>query len=205
MVFTIVTIVFVPMSFIASFFAINIAEFPQGRNDSPSLPLRYVSKYLFGIGLGISIPFIFLAFAVDDVVGLFRRLTSPLTKRLSRLLSGKQQQQQRRPRTPHDADGTAGDRMLAWARRHSVSGYSATEKARETFEDDDDNDGGGGGGGGGGGAMIGDGRISLGLDRDLSPMSNRTRLSSGAANHVAWARGDYDRSRGRYSADLERG
>jgi hypothetical protein len=190
MVFTIVTIVFVPMSFIASFFAINIAEFPQGRNDSPSLPLRYVAKYLFGIGLGISIPFIFLAFAVDDVVGLFRRLTSPVTKRVSRLLFGKQP----RPRTPHDTDGGAGDKVLAWARRHSVSGYSATEKARSTAFADDDDD-----------ARIGDGRISLGLDRDLSPMSNRTRLSSGAANHVAWARGSYDRSRGRYSADLERG
>jgi hypothetical protein len=183
MVFTIVTIVFVPMSFIASFFAINISEFPQGSNNSPSLPLSYVSKYLFGIGLGISIPFIFLAFAVDDIVIFFRNLTSPLVKRVSGLVFGKQP----RPRTPHE---TEGDKALEWTRRHSVSGYSATDKARDTFEDR---------------TRIGDGRISLGLDRDLSPMSNRSRLSSGAANHVAWARGSFDRSRARYSADLERG
>lgn len=41
MVFTIVTIVFLPLSFIATFFAINIREF-QGPNGNPNLPLGYV-------------------------------------------------------------------------------------------------------------------------------------------------------------------
>ncbi|TVY14162.1 hypothetical protein LARI1_G008637, partial [Lachnellula arida] len=69
MVFTIVTIVFLPMSFIAAFFTINIQEFPNGGNN---LPLAYVSKYMFGIGLSISIPMIFIAFYLDDIGGLLK-------------------------------------------------------------------------------------------------------------------------------------
>ncbi|KAI1101210.1 hypothetical protein F4804DRAFT_17970 [Jackrogersella minutella] len=62
MVFTIVTIVFLPMSFIAAFFAINLQEWQDG-----PLTIPYVSKYMFGIGLGISIPLIAMAFAVTDI------------------------------------------------------------------------------------------------------------------------------------------
>jgi hypothetical protein len=72
MVFTIVTIIFLPMSFIAAFFAINIQEFPK-EDGQQSLPLGYVSKYMFGIGFGISIPLVLLAFAVDDVFGIVKR------------------------------------------------------------------------------------------------------------------------------------
>ncbi|KAF4631989.1 hypothetical protein G7Y89_g6148 [Cudoniella acicularis] len=75
MVFTIVTIVFLPMSFIAAFFAINITEFPHA-DGSTSLPLGYVSKYMFGIGLSISIPMIFIAFYLDDIGELLRSLRS---------------------------------------------------------------------------------------------------------------------------------
>ncbi|KAI0837926.1 hypothetical protein F5Y06DRAFT_269395 [Hypoxylon sp. FL0890] len=62
MVFTIVTIIFLPMSFIAAFFAINLQEWQEG-----PLTIPYVSKYMFGIGLGISIPLIAMAFAVTDI------------------------------------------------------------------------------------------------------------------------------------------
>ncbi|OTB01846.1 hypothetical protein M426DRAFT_210783 [Hypoxylon sp. CI-4A] len=62
MVFTIVTIIFLPMSFIAAFFAINLQEWQDG-----PLTIPYVSKYMFGIGLGISIPLIAMAFAVTDI------------------------------------------------------------------------------------------------------------------------------------------
>jgi Mg2+ and Co2+ transporter CorA len=71
MVFTIVTIVFLPMSFIAAFFAINIREF-QERDGG--LGLGYVSKYMFGIGLSISFPMIFVAFYLDDIGEFLRRL-----------------------------------------------------------------------------------------------------------------------------------
>jgi hypothetical protein len=71
MVFTIVTIIFLPLSFIASFFAINITEFP-GNGTTASLPLGYVSKYTFGIGFAISIPLIVMALILDDIGAFFR-------------------------------------------------------------------------------------------------------------------------------------
>ncbi|KAL8927106.1 MAG: hypothetical protein Q9172_001528 [Xanthocarpia lactea] len=72
MVFTIVTIVFLPMSFIASVFAIPVSDFPH-RDGSPSIPFSYVSKITFGVGLAISIPLIAVAFALDNLGELFRR------------------------------------------------------------------------------------------------------------------------------------
>ena len=72
MVFTIVTIVFLPMSFIAAVFAIPVSDFPH-RDGSPSIPFSYVSKITFGVGLAISIPLIAVAFALDNIGELFRR------------------------------------------------------------------------------------------------------------------------------------
>ena len=60
MVFTIVTIFFLPISFIAAFFTINVVDYPK-------LTLGYVSKYVFGIGLSISFIFITVAFLLDDI------------------------------------------------------------------------------------------------------------------------------------------
>lgn len=60
MVFTIVTIFFLPMSFIAAFFTIDVVDFPK-------LSLTYVSKYIFGIGLSISLVLIAIALLVDDI------------------------------------------------------------------------------------------------------------------------------------------
>ncbi|KNG47170.1 ankyrin repeat-containing protein [Stemphylium lycopersici] len=75
MVFTIVTIIFLPLSFIAAVFTINIQEFPhRPGSDEPSLPLSYVSKYMFGIGLAISIPFIAIALSFDAIGDFFREV-----------------------------------------------------------------------------------------------------------------------------------
>jgi ankyrin repeat protein/Mg2+ and Co2+ transporter CorA len=68
MVFTIVTIIFLPMSFIAAFFAINFEEWGAG------LRIGYVSKYLFGIGLGVSVPLIAMAFTVTDIFDMIKGL-----------------------------------------------------------------------------------------------------------------------------------
>lgn len=73
MVFTIVTIVFLPMSFIAAVFTIPVSEFPHS-NGAPSIPFSYVSKITFGVGLAISIPLIAVAFALDNI-GVFLRQT----------------------------------------------------------------------------------------------------------------------------------
>lgn len=83
LVFTIVTIVFLPMSFIASFFAINMEDFSQ-MNDGKGLRLGYVAKYMFGIGLSVSLPLIIIALAFDDV-GIWMR---GARKWFTRLLSG---------------------------------------------------------------------------------------------------------------------
>jgi Mg2+ and Co2+ transporter CorA len=70
MVFTIVTIIFLPLSFIGTFFTINIREFPQDESGQESLPLAYVLKYMFGVGFAISIPLIFVALSLDDIADL---------------------------------------------------------------------------------------------------------------------------------------
>jgi hypothetical protein len=70
MVFTLVTIIFLPMSFMAAFFAINIIEFPHDpQNGGNGLHLSYVAKYMFGIGFGVSVPLIMLAFVMSDTEG----------------------------------------------------------------------------------------------------------------------------------------
>ncbi|CAI6333006.1 unnamed protein product [Periconia digitata] len=75
MVFTIVTIIFLPLSFIAAIFTINIQEFPHIEGESePSLPFSYVSKYMFGIGFAISIPLIAIAISVDSIRDFFQEL-----------------------------------------------------------------------------------------------------------------------------------
>jgi Mg2+ and Co2+ transporter CorA len=82
MVFTIVTIVFLPLSFIAAFFAINIREFPRLDGNS-SIPLAYVSKYMFGIGLAVSIPLVAIASSLDDIGNMFRHLRRWINRRKS--------------------------------------------------------------------------------------------------------------------------
>lgn len=85
MVFTIVTIIFLPLTFIAAFFTINVQEFPhQPGGDEPSLPLAYVSKYTFGVGLSISVPFILIAFNVDAIGDTFRELRRRVRERRSK-------------------------------------------------------------------------------------------------------------------------
>lgn len=66
MVFTIVTIIFMPMSFIAAYFGISIDSFGD------SLPHAYVASWTFGGGLGISLVFILMAFTVVDMTKAFQ-------------------------------------------------------------------------------------------------------------------------------------
>ncbi|KAI0387550.1 hypothetical protein F5Y04DRAFT_240482 [Hypomontagnella monticulosa] len=60
MLFTVVTILFLPLSFMAAFFAINIDVFPK--DDAGSLKLGYVLEYMLSISAGLSIPFILITF-----------------------------------------------------------------------------------------------------------------------------------------------
>lgn len=75
MVFTIVTIIFLPLSFIAALFTINIEEYPRTPGgDEPLLPMSYVFKFMFGIGFTISIPFIAIALSFDAISDFFREV-----------------------------------------------------------------------------------------------------------------------------------
>jgi hypothetical protein len=87
MIFTIVTIIFLPISFITSFFTIGIAEFPR-TEGSNALQLSFVIKYIFGVGFAVSIPLIVVAFVAQDwrlgLTGLYqtfhkgwKRLSTP--------------------------------------------------------------------------------------------------------------------------------
>lgn len=67
MVFTMVTIIFLPMSFMAAVFAIPLQNFNN------SLQFGYVAKYMFGIGLGISVLLIAIAFSANQLGSLARR------------------------------------------------------------------------------------------------------------------------------------
>ncbi|PMD62916.1 uncharacterized protein K444DRAFT_354047 [Hyaloscypha bicolor E] len=56
MTFTIATIIFLPLSFMAAFFAINFEEFPKNSDGSSHLTLAWVSKYLYTWYLDGSVP-----------------------------------------------------------------------------------------------------------------------------------------------------
>ncbi|KAL2842629.1 hypothetical protein BJX68DRAFT_270564 [Aspergillus pseudodeflectus] len=65
MIFTIITIIFLSISFITSFFTIEIAEFPRAEGSN-ALQLSFVMKYIFGVGFAVSIPLIVVAFVAQD-------------------------------------------------------------------------------------------------------------------------------------------
>jgi len=58
LVFTIVTVIFLPLSFIAAFLALDIADFPHNADGSQQMSLAYASKYVFGVGLGVALAFV---------------------------------------------------------------------------------------------------------------------------------------------------
>jgi ankyrin repeat protein/Mg2+ and Co2+ transporter CorA len=59
MVFTIVTVIFLPLSFLAAFFAITIDDLPYDAKDK--LSLAFIMKYVVGVGLGTALVFVLLA------------------------------------------------------------------------------------------------------------------------------------------------
>ena len=103
--FTIVTILFLPMSFIASFFSIQFKDLED------RLYVGYVSKYTFGIGLGISIPLIIMAFTARDIFDAAHGVYAAVQKSgyLLSLVSGKNKASQaRRPDTGGGGGGGGG-------------------------------------------------------------------------------------------------
>jgi hypothetical protein len=70
-IFTMVTIIFLPLSFCASFFALDIAEFPTDDKGQTNWPIHRLSGYLFGISFAVIIPFIALAFGTETVFAAY--------------------------------------------------------------------------------------------------------------------------------------
>ncbi|KAL2856481.1 hypothetical protein BJY01DRAFT_203439 [Aspergillus pseudoustus] len=68
MVFTMVTIVFLPLSFMAAFFAINITQFP--RDEHGNLGLGYVLEIMIPVSALVSLGFIYIAFRADSFGGM---------------------------------------------------------------------------------------------------------------------------------------
>ncbi|OJD27330.1 hypothetical protein ACJ73_01282 [Blastomyces percursus] len=75
LVFTVVTIIFLPLSFMAAFFAINIDAFPWNNGDK--LPMDYVLRYMFSISGAISIPFILIALNQDRIAKFLKNHGQP--------------------------------------------------------------------------------------------------------------------------------
>ncbi|KAI2463165.1 hypothetical protein F4781DRAFT_440881 [Annulohypoxylon bovei var. microspora] len=70
MVFTIVTIFFLPLSFMSSVFAIQVDVYPRDEKGV-SWPIQQVMGLLFGVSCAIIIPLITVAFKVNRISGLF--------------------------------------------------------------------------------------------------------------------------------------
>ncbi|POS74046.1 ankyrin repeat and protein kinase domain-containing protein 1 [Diaporthe helianthi] len=123
MIFTIVTIIFLPMSFIAAFFAINFQDWGD------HLTIGYVSKYMFGIGLAISFVFVALAFLVHDISDAWKSLAAgSCIGRLSR-----------KTKPPPD-EGDQPDDISLWTARENKPGTAgaASTGAYRTQVDDVD-------------------------------------------------------------------
>jgi ankyrin repeat protein len=75
MVFTVVTIIFLPLSFMSSFFAIGVATFPRdAASGEVSWPLRSLLGILFGVSLAVSTPLIIFALNMDYCSSLYQEL-----------------------------------------------------------------------------------------------------------------------------------
>ncbi|KAK1759132.1 hypothetical protein QBC47DRAFT_397946 [Echria macrotheca] len=146
LVFTLVTIVFLPMSFISSFFALGVEEFPKdSTSGNTSWPISEVSAYLFGISIAVSLPMIIAAFYVNPI----SRMVKGKRKRDLRYL--KEALAADRPEghdsDPEDSDtsddslsgdekpGTMRNRMRI--RRHK---HRKKLERQPTFSEDDDED-----------------------------------------------------------------
>jgi len=185
MVFTIVTIIFLPMGFIASVFAINLSDW-QG----DPLTFAYVSKWVFGMGLAISIPLVTMAFTVTDIQAAFRRTVSLLYRKRN----GKKK------KTGDDSDDEVPEKLDGHSFRRSSAGHDLPRSRP-----------------GGGRYESSDGGLGVSLDRDfehhspsrLSPVLARIPrprgYSGSSGKAVSWSRpASYER-RARASQDLERG
>ncbi|GAB1742355.1 hypothetical protein NU219Hw_g7905t1 [Hortaea werneckii] len=112
MVFTIVTVIFLPLSFIAAFLDLEIAEYPH-RQGSQQLTLGYALKYTLGIGGGIAAICIILALSANRMQREVRRLWAHVMRQSDQPANPQQcSEKQERP-LPPSAIGKTVDREIA--------------------------------------------------------------------------------------------
>ncbi|GAM34127.1 ankyrin-related portein [Talaromyces pinophilus] len=71
MVFTVVTIIFLPLSFLSSLFALNISDFPH-EGDSVAYEGWWIFPIIFGTSAAVSLPLIWVAFNVNSLLDWFQ-------------------------------------------------------------------------------------------------------------------------------------
>ncbi|KGO64318.1 Mg2+ transporter protein, CorA-like/Zinc transport protein ZntB [Penicillium expansum] len=79
-VFTIVTIIFLPLSFLCSLFALNVAEFPRV-SGAVEYHAWWIFPILFGVSGAVSLPLILLAFNFDNLVKQWNRMKHETKKK----------------------------------------------------------------------------------------------------------------------------
>ncbi|KAI0411455.1 hypothetical protein F5X98DRAFT_383752 [Xylaria grammica] len=67
LVFTVVTIVFLPITFLSSLFALNIESFPHDANGTLSYSPQWAFSRLLGVTIAVSVPLILLAFFMNEI------------------------------------------------------------------------------------------------------------------------------------------
>ncbi|KAF3054827.1 Ankyrin repeat domain-containing protein 50 [Daldinia childiae] len=203
MVFTIVTIIFLPMSFIAAFFAINLQEWQEGT----ALTIPYVSKYMFGIGLGVSVPLIAMAFTVTDISDAAKDIFGAgkrwLSKRKRRLLIGEEKRdedvvpEQETYVPPTSSISLSHRERGGLGREIQTDGLSARTRPRHSRERSDEY------------GYYAAARLSPSSGRRGSGAPRKVSFGdangNGHATGAPWTRPSLDRSRGRLSEDLEKG
>ncbi|KAI6821278.1 hypothetical protein KC340_g12907 [Hortaea werneckii] len=111
MVFTIVTVIFLPLSFIAAFLDLEIAEYPHSQG-SQQLTLGYALKYTLGIGGGIAAICVILALSANRMQREVRRLWAHMTGHFDPPDDTQQRSQKQERPGPPAATGKTVDREI---------------------------------------------------------------------------------------------
>lgn len=120
LVFTVVTIIFLPLSFMASFFALGISIFPKTEGEN-NFPLGWVSALLFGISFAFSIPFVILAFNIEKFSVTWTRLKHT-TNKLTAFLFLKPLRESRRIRSKRirETGSKWYKEWVSWIAKHDL-------------------------------------------------------------------------------------